>query len=152
MPEPAGWRDEAPQSVREDLDALAQAAFDAAEHLLERRRDFAPFAVVTAADGRQSLVASDPGPGPEPSSQVLLERLVASVREDSGRYRAVGFVALVFTRTGDAVRVELEHRDGGPALVLLRPCRSSRLRRRVWTGPVADSTGSRLVWRRTADG
>jgi hypothetical protein len=149
MPEPAAWRDDAPRPVREDVDALAQAGFDAAEHLLERRRDFAPFAVAVAGDGRHSLVESDPGPGPGPTSQVLLEGLVASVRQDRGRYRAVGFVALVFTRTGDAVRVELEHRDGGPALVLLRPCRPSRLRRRVWTGPVDESTGSRLVWDRS---
>jgi hypothetical protein len=148
MPEPADWRDDAPQPVAADLDALARAAFDAAERLLERRRDFAPFAVVVAGGGEQALVASDPGPGAEPASQLLLERLVASVRNDRGGYRAVGFVAMVFTRTGDAVRVELEHRDGGPALVLLRTCRSSRLRRRVWTAPAGESPGSRLVWDR----
>jgi hypothetical protein len=147
MPE-GDRRDEAPQPVQDDLDALARAAFDAAQQLLERRRDFAPFAVVVARDGGQSLVASAEGTAPDPGSQVLLEGLVASVREDRGRYRAVGFVALVFTRTGDAVRVELEHRDGGPATVLLRPCRPSRLRRRVWTGPVGESPGSRLVWDR----
>ncbi len=147
MPEPADWRADAPPPVVDDLDALARAAFEAAELRLERRRDFAPFAVVVAGDGRQGLLAGDAEPGPEP--QVLLERLVASVREDRGRYRAVGFVALVFTRTGDAVRVQLEHRDGAPALVLLRPCRPSRLRRRVWTGPAAETPGTRAVWERS---
>jgi len=151
MPEPADWRVDAPPPVVDDLDALARAAFEAAERRLERRRDFAPFAVVVAGDGRQGLLAGDaePAPGPEPVPQVLLERLVASVREDRERYRAVGFVALVFTRTGDAVRVELEHRDGAPALVLLRPCRPSRLRRRVWTGPAAETPGTRAVWERS---
>ena len=93
-----------------------------------------------------------PARGPEPESRVLLERLVASVRGASDDYRAVGFVALVLTRAGDAVRVELEHRDGGPALLLLRPCRVNRLRRRVAMGAVAGSFGSRLVWPGADDG
>ena len=152
MPERPTWRDDTPQPVQDDLDALVQAAYDEAGGLLARRRDFAPFAVVVHADGRHDRVASDPGPGPEPESRVLLERLVASVRGDSDDYRAVGFVALVLTRAGDAVRVELEHRDGGPALLLLRPCRVNRLRRRVAMGAVAGSFGSRLVWPGADDG
>ena len=148
MPEAAARLDDLPGQVREDLGAAARAAFDAAERLLERRRDFAPFAVVVTGDGRPARVESHPGPGPEPASQALLERLVAAVRDDRGDHRCVGFVALVLTRAGDAVRVELEHRDAGPALVLLRPCRPSRLlrRRRVWTGPESLSPGTRLVW------
>jgi hypothetical protein len=152
MPERPTWREDTAQPVQDDLDALVQAAYDKAGGLLARQRDFAPFAVVVHADGRHDRVASDPGPGPEPESRVLLERLVASVRGDSDDYRAVGFVALVLTRAGDAVRVELEHRDGGPALLLLRPCRVNRLRRRVAMGAVAGSFGSRLVWPGADDG
>jgi hypothetical protein len=156
MPEQASWRDEASQPVQDDLDELAGAAFDAAERLLGRDREFRPFAVALDADGRQSVVVSDPAPAPEPTPQALLEDLVASVRGERERYRAVGFVALVFIRTGDAVRVELEHRDGGPALVLLRPCRVGRLRHRVrghrvTMGGVAGTVGSHLVWPRDAD-
>ena len=146
MPESASWRDDTPRSVQDDLDALARAAFDAAAELLGRHREFQPFAVVVDAEGRQTRVASDPGPGAAPSSPELLEGLVASVRGDRADYRAVGFVALVFTRAGDAVRVELEHRDGGPALVLLATCRVARLVRRVRMGPVGGSLGSPLVW------
>jgi hypothetical protein len=153
MPEQASWRDEVPQPVQDDLDGLAEAAFDAAERLLGLSREFPPFAVALDGTGLQTVVATDPVPTPEPTHQALLEGLVASVRGERGHYRAVGFVALVFIRTGDAVRVELEHRDGGPALVLLRPCRVGRLRHRVrghrvTMGGVAGSFGSHRVWER----
>ena len=153
MPERATWRDDTAGPVQDDLDALAAAAFEEAERLLGRARDFSPFAVAVRVDGRQDRVAADPGPGPEHDSQVLLDGLVASVRADRAAYRAVGLVAWVLTRGGDAVRVELEHRDGGPALVLLRPCRVARLPRRRWVrmGAVAGSYGERRVWPGDAD-
>jgi hypothetical protein len=153
MPERPTWRDDTAGPVQEDLDALATAAFEEAERLLGRQRDFAPFAVTLRADGRQDRVAADPGPGAEAEAQVLLDGLLASVRADREALRAVGLVALVLTRGGDAVRVELEHRDGGPALVLLRPYRVARLPRRRWVrmGPVAGSFGRHRVWPGPAD-
>ncbi len=143
MPDPT-WRDETPVAVQADIDALAAAAFAAAEQLLGLHRDFEPFAV--GIDDTGGVVRPTFDQGSAPDQLALLEGVKASVRAGRRAYRAVAFVALVFTRTGDAVRVELEHRDGGPALVLLASCRVGRLVRRVTMGPVGGSVGCHLVW------
>jgi len=141
------WRNETPPTVQEDLDLLADEALSAATHLLgEQRGELYPFGVRLPADGKPELVGADRGEGEHPAPEALLDLLYESMSAMRDGARAVAFVAHVETPEGDAVRVELEHRDGGPALVLLLPYRRRRLRRALETGDLVATPGERRVW------
>jgi hypothetical protein len=141
------WRDETPETVQEDLDLLAHEALSAATHLLTKQRgEFYPFGVRLPAHGKPELVGADPGEGEHPAPEAVLELLYESMNAVRAGTRAVAFAAPVEMPGGDAVRVELEHRDGGPALALLLPYRTRRLRRAVDTGDLVATPGERRVW------
>jgi hypothetical protein len=141
------WRDTTPPQVQDDLDALATAALDAAEGLLAKRGEFFPFAVTVRDDGEIGLAAADPALGERPASSAVLEALYAGISGDRQAYRAAGFVADVRLAGGDAVRVDVEHRDGGPPLTLVTPYRCSGLLRKTVTyGQMEASDGVRRIW------
>ena len=94
------------------------------------------------------MVAADPGSGEHPQSQAVLDLLYEGVAAQRDGTRAVAFTSMVETTDGDAVRVEIEHQDGGPALALLLPYRRSRLRRSIEFGDLVATPGERRVWRR----
>ena len=141
------WRDETPLAVQDDLDLLAHEALPAATHLLAKQwGEFYPFGVRLPADGTPELVGADPGEGEHPAAEAMLDLLYESMSAMREGTRAVAFAAPMETPEGDAVRVELEHRDGGPALALLLPYRRRRLRRAVQTGDLVAAPGERRVW------
>src|SRR4051812_37232475 len=114
------WRETTPQPVQDDLDAVLSAALDAAQNLLNKNGEFFPFGVTVSEAGEVGLAAAD-GLGEQPASTAVLDSLYAGVAGKRDAYRAAGFVADVKADGSDAVRVEAEHRDGGPALVILMP-------------------------------
>jgi hypothetical protein len=138
------WRDDTPQPVQDDLDLLADQALTAAQHFLEQNGELYPFAMNLADDGSPLMAGADPGEGEPPSSQAVLEMLYSGAAAQRDANRAAAFVAPVTTTDGDAVRVELEHRDGGPALALLLPYRIGDT---VELGQLAAAPGERRVWR-----
>jgi hypothetical protein len=140
------WRTDTPQAVQDDLDLLADEALSAAQHLLAKQGEFYPFGVRLSAHGGTELVDADPGEGEHPSSEAVLDLLYESIAAMRDGTRATAFVAPVETSEGDAVRVELEHRDGGPALALLQPYRTRRLRRKPEFGELTAAPGERRVW------
>lgn len=140
------WRDDTPQAVQDDLDELADRALRTAQHLLEKNGEFLPFAVILADDGTPRLAAADPGEGEQPSSQHVLERLYRGAAGQGDANRAAAFTAPVATTDGDAIRVEIEHRDGGPAVVLLLPYEHDAQRATTSYGALAAGTGERHVW------
>jgi len=140
------WRDETPTSVQDDLDLLADQALSAAVHLLEKNGEFYPFAASLDHEGTPEMAAADPGEGEHPSSQAVLDLLYDSAASWRESRRAAAFAAPVETPDGDAVRVELEHRDGGPALALLLPYQRKKFRTTVEFGEVTAAPGDRRVW------
>ena len=141
------WRDETPQTVQDDLDLLAHEALSAARYFLSKQQgEFHPFAVRLPADGKPETVGADPGEGEHPAPEAVLDLLYESMTAMREGTRGVAFGAPVETPEGDAVRVELEHREGGPALALLLPYRYRRLRRTVETGNLMATPGERHVW------
>jgi hypothetical protein len=60
--------------------------------------------------------------------------------------RAAAFATPVETPDGDAVRVEIEHRDDGPAIALLLPYRRKKLRKAIEFGQLGAAEGERRIW------
>ena len=152
--EPAGsgyaramsWRDQTPVAVQDDLDLLANEALQAAQHFLEKNGEFYPFAMTLGDNGAPQLTGADPGGGEFPSSQEMLDLLYRGVSANRDACRAAAFAAQVTTEAGDAVRVELEHRDGGPGLQLLLAFRRKRLGKAIEFGDLEAAQGERRIW------
>jgi hypothetical protein len=142
----SSWRDETPQHVQDELDELVGVALDAARQFVAKSGEFYPFAV-TRRDAEVALVAAvDDAGRVRPDSSALLATLGDGLRADRERLAAVAIVADVFAERGTAIRVEVEHRDGGPALRLLLPYSIGRFRRRAEFGELSAGLGTRQIW------
>lgn len=139
------WRDSTSAKAQDDLDALFNAGLEAAENLLVKSGDFFPFGVEVDGD-ELSLFGADPGLGEQPPSVEVLRALVEAARSDRARLEAVALVSDVTTvGEGDAVRVQLEHREG-VVLEIVVPYRRRRFGGKVTFGEMAVSGGGHLIW------
>jgi hypothetical protein len=138
------WRDETPQAVQDDLDGLAAVALDAARALLEKNGEFFPFGVTLSDDGEQKLVAGDPGLGEHPESEEVLDTLRSGMLGDRDDLRAAAFVADVLADGSDAISVQVEHRDGGPAIQILQ--QFAKEGAGIDYGAVSGAGGDRRIW------
>ena len=141
------WRETTEQHIQDELDRLAAESLDAAQEFLrEQRGEFFPFAIAIRRDGGSEILGADPGEGEHPDPTSVLDLLHESATAMRDGFRAFAFVAPITSADGDAVHVEIEHRDGGPAMELFLPFTMRRLRRRVQTGELAASEGERRIW------
>jgi hypothetical protein len=133
--------------VQDDLDRVVTAALDTAQHLLARNGEFFPFGITVSESGDVGMTAGDPGLGEQPASLAVLDTLYVGAASNRGSYRAVGFVAHVKADGSDAVRVEAEHRDGGPPLAILMPyVRKGLVNKAVNYGQMKAGAGERRIW------
>ncbi|HEY2313107.1 MAG TPA: hypothetical protein VGH96_05805 [Streptosporangiaceae bacterium] len=139
------WRDTASTDAQADLDELFNAVLPLAEQHLARYGEFFPFGAALSADGQVKILGGDPGQGERPQSQAVLDVLYQGAREDGSAHRAAAFVADVLAEGVDAVRVELEHREGN-VLTILVPYSRSRLKRAITFGQMRVSAGQARVW------
>jgi hypothetical protein len=144
----SSWRETTSKSVQDDLDAVVSTALDAALELLTKNKEFFPFGVTIDNFGGVGLAsAADPALGNSPAPNAVLASLYAGTTESRVAYRAVGFVADVKANGSDAVRVEVEHRDGGPGLIVVMPYQRKGLMTKVVTyGQMTAGTRERRVW------
>lgn len=145
----ASWRDETPEAVQRDLDALADRSFDAAQHLLAKNVECIPFGVALDVSGQERIITAMPeaSDGPDTSEAILNSLYTALLLQRDG-FRAAAVVSDVLVAGSDAIRVQMEHREGGPAMNLLLPY-SKKLFRRFTYGDVTGSRASRRVWPNT---
>jgi hypothetical protein len=132
----ASWRDSAAQQAQDDLDGMLNAALPFAQQMLAKNGEFFPFGASLPADGEAKMEVSHPG-GERPESNAVLDLLVSGLRDKRDALRAVAIVADVRIQGGaDAIRIELEHRDGGTSALQRDVRRNRRVRRSVaCTGP-----------------
>jgi hypothetical protein len=140
------WRDTTPEPVQNDLDSVAGAAIDAAQHLLGKSGEFFPFGVAMGSDGGVRLLAADPGLGEWPESQAVIDTLYAGVLNDRDGLRAAAIVADVRVEGSDAIRVRFEHRDGGPAMEILVRYAKKRFGSGIEYRETSVSGTDRQVW------
>lgn len=97
------WRDAASPQAQDDLDGLLDAALAPAHRMLADHGEFVPFAVALDTSGETGTVMGDPGSGERPSSDEVLDVLIAGLRSDRNALRAVALVADVRMSDSDAV-------------------------------------------------
>jgi hypothetical protein len=140
------WRDATPQPVQDDLDKLVLVAIDTAQNLLQKQGEFFPFGVTTSNDGEERLVAAGLELGERPASRAVLDSLYAGVLGTVNGFRAAAFVVDVHTEGSDAIMVQVEHRDGGPALEIFVRYAKKRFRNGIEYGATTAAPGQRHVW------
>lgn len=139
------WRDTASQQAQDDLDRLLDESLPFAQEMLEKHGEFFPYALAMSTTGEISHMAGDPGDGEQPASVAVLEVLTEGLRAARETNRAAALVSDVRLADSDALRVELEHKEG-QAIVVLLPYRKKRLRRGVDYEPMRASGGERKIW------
>lgn len=113
------------RAIRTDFDELVTPLLGLAETMLQETGEFRPFGARLAPGGQLALVDVSPTLA-EPSSPLMVDALYASFRlaARTGAIRAcaVCWDALVPRGEGgglmDAIAIDLEHRDGDPAVVV----------------------------------
>jgi len=139
------WRDGASQQAQDDLDGLVGAALPFAEQMLDQHGEFFPYAVALDEVGEARMVAADPDSGEQPASLDVIATLVEGLQGERETLRAVAIVSDVRLTESDAVRVELEHREGH-ALAVYLPYKKKRMRRGVEFADMTAGPGEPQVW------
>lgn len=140
------WRDSTPDDVQAQFDGLFGLSLDAALDMLAKRNEVFPFGF-EARGGEVVMVGSEHGLGDHPESQAVLDLLYEGGRRRSTDMDAAAYVCDVRLHEAgsNAVRVDLEHRDGH-ALQIVTPYRIKRFGRGVETGQMSVSSGVRRIW------
>ncbi|HMK11452.1 MAG TPA: hypothetical protein VK461_07710 [Acidimicrobiales bacterium] len=116
----ASWREGASQQAQDDLDGLMNQSFPFAQRMLAANGEFYPYAVGVSQSGELRMFAADPGTDEHPGSIDVLNDLVDGLRSERDALRAVALASDVRVADCDAIRLELEHREGIAIAVLLR--------------------------------
>lgn len=139
------WRDTTSHEAQDDLDGLLNAVLPFAEQTLAKYGEMFPFGAAVSSEGQVEMMAAEPGQGDQPSSAEVLNLLHQGARESAGTRRAVAFVADVRVECGDAIRVELEHREG-TSLALVIPYTRSRFRKTISLGQMSGGVSESRIW------
>lgn len=145
LPPMTSWRDTTSHRAQDDLDGLLNAVLPFAEQTLAKYGEMFPFGAAVSAEGQIEMMAADPGQGDQPPSAEIVDLLHEAARESAGTLRAVAFVADVRIERGDAIRIELEHREG-TSLALVIPYTRSRFSKTISLGQMSGGAGESRLW------
>jgi hypothetical protein len=115
------WRDQISHAGQDDLDGLLAAVLPLGQKMLAEHGEFFPYGATVSLDGQVRMVAPYDGTE-QPRSADLLSLMHDSARAGAEAIRAAAFVfdvRLAGSTPGDAIRVELEHREGIALAVML---------------------------------
>lgn len=92
------------------------------------------------------MIASRPAAGGDrPASGDVIQACLATLNDKREQLQAAAIVADVSTPDGDAIRVDLEHREGH-ALTILLPYSRKRFSKNVDYGPIRAQAGHKQIW------
>lgn len=138
------WRDSASQQAQGDLDGLLNMTLPFAQQMLAKHGEFYPFGATVTTGGEARLIAGELG-REHPASSDVLSLLVERLCQDRGGLRAVAICSNVRLPDSDAVRVDLEHRDGH-AMAVLMPYKEKRFGRGIEYDDLRGGTADKQVW------
>jgi hypothetical protein len=130
------------------MDRLLQEALPWAQQFLTKYGEFVPFAVSMAGSGESRMVAGYVG-SEDAKATDLLTLLYDGLRSQAAGLRGAAVVSDVRLKNpeSDAIRVEVEHRDGAVITVLL-PYRVKKklVGRAVSYGDMVAVDAERRIW------
>src|SRR5688500_9669351 len=112
------WRDSASQEAQDDLDGLLNHSLGFAMQMLEKHGEFMPFAATVTVEGDNQMVMAPSGIDDD-NSLAMIGRLRAGVMASRDELRAAALTSDVRINGSDAIRVEVEHREGQAMTLLL---------------------------------
>jgi hypothetical protein len=139
------WRDGTSPETQDDLDGLLDAALPFAQQQIETHGEFFPYGVALDSDGTLGMLAGDPDGSEQPASLDVLAVLFDGLRSQRDQLRAIAVVSDVRLADSDAIRVELEHREG-PAMAVFLPYRRSPILEGFEFGDLSAAPADRQVW------
>jgi hypothetical protein len=145
MSDMTSWRDTASPQSQDDLDGLLNVTLPFAQQMLATSGEFYPFGAEVTTAGETRLLAGDLTQGEHPASVEVLSTLLAGLRQTRTDVRAVAICSDVRLTDSDAVRVDLEHREGH-ALAVLMPYKRKRFGRGVEYGELRAGAADRQIW------
>ena len=139
-----GWRDDISEGAQSDLDTVFSQGALLARTLLMRNREFFPFAATISAKGAVGL--STPVPeATTPTVHDVINAITDELRHDKAGKRAYAIVAIARAADGgEAVRIELEHKEGVGLVIGMPIIRGEA--GAVTFGDMAAHPGQRLIW------
>jgi hypothetical protein len=136
----ASWRDTTSTEAQDDLDGLLNAVIGFAEQTLLEHGGLSPFGASVATDGDIGIMAVDTGEDGSDPEQTLAD-LRAAARKD-----AAAFVSAVLLEDDtEALRIEMEHREGVTFEIFLPYARDTSTQE-VTFGEMNTTDGEARVW------
>ena len=137
----SNWGDDLSERAKTEMDQILSVAIAFAEKMLEEQGAFYPFAVKLTEAGETEMVTAPAG-ADDPLA-ALTEKLAAQRFEL--RAGAVAAALHLESLDSDAVRVDLEHREGA-ALTLIRPYTRKKLRKKIDWGEMQSMVVDPKIW------
>lgn len=141
------WRDGASEQCQQDLDDLLNATLRFAQNMLQQHGEFYPFAAAVTTDGEKIMLSTKLTGNEHLDSSTLITETLATLQRDRDGLRATAIVADVRAASADAIRVELEHREGQTVSVQLSY--TKKRFRNIAYGNLTASSLDRRVWPQT---
>jgi hypothetical protein len=132
-------------ALQRDLDALLDTVLPRAGHALGTEDEFAPFAATLSIDGVVVFLAVARTAAESSTDVDALDVLYEEAGDSKETLRAVAVAAVLHTRSGDYVRIEIERRDAEPLIVLV-PYRRAWRSKRISFGNHAHFSGTPRIW------
>ena len=135
------WSDGLSEKAQTELNQVLTAAVSFAETMLETEGAFYPYAVGLTEAGATEMATLPSG------SDDVLDQLLTQLASQRDTLRAGAVVAAVHLESidSDAVRVDIEHRDGA-ALIVVLPYTRKKLRKKVEWGDMQSMVVEPRIW------
>ena len=139
------WREDASEKAQADLDSLFNQSALLAQTLLARNGEFYPFGASLGTRGKFYLATPLPE-AKQPTSQDVIDELVRDYSERNRSIRACVITTLgVLPDGSDAIKVDLEHKEGTSLSVIL-PIERADDNGDLEFGNMAAIEGEHRVW------
>lgn len=136
------WRDSLSPETQAEMDKVLTAAVSFAQKMLEDQGAFYPYAVKLTEGGDTDMATVPAG------STDALQHLQDGLAAQRADLRAAAVVAAVHLESigSDAVRVDIEHREGA-SLTIVIPYSRKKLRKKIDFGDMQSMVVDRRIWR-----
>ena len=139
------WRERVSGPALQDFEVLMGTVLPSAESTLKRFSELQPFGASITTDGDVVRLNADPRLGQNPRARDVLRGIYGGAREAAYARRALAVVQDGRSGGSDAMRIDLEHKDG-PCMTVVVPYAISRFKKTYTRGTMTAGPCERRVW------